>query len=556
MAHSTNLNIREQKGFTYIPVIIIGAGAAGISMGCRLKSELKFDQFRIFDRLSGIGGTWHINNYPGIVRFPTYKIRSIMTVTNVITSTKACDVPTILYSLSIKPNYASKTLFSTGPELVAYFHEVCEHFGITENFQLNSDVSELRWLDNEQLWEATVTRLVPGKGDLSASDRKRQAEQEGYHSVYLHTEKIRAKIVVSAVGGIVEPREFPIDVPGKEDFRGEVFHSSRWNYETGFDGKNVVVLGTGASAAQFVPLLVKEPYNARSVTQLMRSAPWVHPKEQEPGGKEKFAATAPRLLTRWPILGRMLRTIMFVVTEIEYMTAFSESNPQRAARNRRKMQEKYLEHLKQTAPQKYHDILTPDYEVGCKRRLFDAYWLESLHNPKITLKKKTLKSVQPNGVTLVPIEGQEEESIQKEIELIPADILILANGFDIGNWFHPMKVIGRDGHSIQDIWNERLGPQAYQGTAMDGFPNFFILFGPNTATGHSSVILAVENMVTYSLQFIRRILSGDVEVFEVKKHAEIDWTKKLQKEIQKSVFNRGGCTSWYIKDGWNSTAYP
>jgi cation diffusion facilitator CzcD-associated flavoprotein CzcO len=430
---------------------------------------------------------------------------------------------------------------------------VCQHFGILGNIQLNSDVTEIRWLEDEELWEVTVRHLVTGKGDLSASNREKLAEREGYDSVYLHTEKFRAKIVVSAVGGIVEPREFPADTPGAEEFEGTIFHSSRWDETIDFAGKNVVVLGTGASAAQFVPLLTKEPYDAKSVTQVMRSAPWVHPKEKEPGGKEKFAATAPKLFTNWPVLGRIVRTLMFLVTEVEYMTVFSEYNPKRAARNRRKLQEKYLEHMKQTVPSQYHDILTPDYEVGCKRRLYDAYWFQSLHDEKITLKKQPLKRLQAKSVVLGAAGGGLEDG---EEEIVPADIIILANGFDIGNWFHPLSVVGREGRKIHDVWKERNGPQAYQGTAMDGFPNFFILFGPNTATGHSSVILAIENMVTYSLQFIRKILDADVELVEVKKEAEIKWTRQVQSEIQKSVFNRGGCTSWYIREGWNSTAYP
>ena len=143
-----------------------------------------------------------------------------------------------------------------------------------------------------------------------------------------------------------------------------------------------------------------------------------------------------------------------------------------------------------------------------------------------------------------------------QIEL-PADVIILANGFDLSTWLHPLKVRGREGRLLQDVWDERGGTQAYLGTAMDGFPNLFIIFGPNTATGHSSVILAIENMIEYSLQFMQPILSEDVETVEVKTSAEIEWTKAIQHELKNTIWTSGGCTSWYFTEtGWNATAYP
>ena len=140
---------------------------------------------------------------------------------------------------------------------------------------------------------------------------------------------------------------------------------------------------------------------------------------------------------------------------------------------------------------------------------------------------------------------------------VPADVIILANGFDVTTWLHPLKVIGRGGRQLHDVWNERGGPQAYLGAAMDGFPNFFIIFGPNTATGHSSVILATENMVNYSLKFMKPILNGDVRSYEVKKEAEIAYTKDIQEKLKQTVWATGGCQSWYKTDNdWNSTVYP
>lgn len=217
-----------------------------------------------------------------------------------------------------------------------------------------------------------------------------------------------------------------------------------------------------------------------------------------------------------------------------------------------------LDHMHKLTPSKYHEMLTPDYGVGCKRRIFDATWLKGLQDPKIELTTQTLKSIQEHTVTLsagqtYPAKGPIAASDEVEI---PADVIVLANGFSTQKWLHPLKVKGRGERNIVDEMEARGGPQAYQGTAMDGFPNFFMIFGPNTATGHSSVILASENMVKYSLKFIKKILDGDADVIEVKKAAEEAYTADIQDKCSKSVMNSGGCHNWYVHDGWNGTVYP
>lgn len=140
--------------------------------------------------------------------------------------------------------------------------------------------------------------------------------------------------------------------------------------------------------------------------------------------------------------------------------------------------------------------------------------------------------------------------------MIPADIIVLANGYETNQWLHPLDVTGRDGRSLYKVWKERGGAQAYLGLAMDGFPNFFMIFGPNTATGHSSVILASENMVNYTIKFVKYILSGEVKEWEVTERAERNWTNEIQRLLRQGVFG-SGCNSWYVqKNGWNSTVYP
>jgi hypothetical protein len=213
--------------------------------------------------------------------------------------------------------------------------------------------------------------------------------------------------------------------------------------------------------------------------------------------------------------------------------------------------------MKRIVPSKYHEILTPDYSIGCKRRIYDAEWFPSMKNPKMELTTLRPTEVHENSITLGPGVTYPKNSTSQEVREVPADVIVLANGFDMTRWLSPLEVRGTHGQDLVDTMQERGGPQAYLGTAVDGFPNFFIIYGPNTTTGHSSVIMAIENMVNHATNFIKPILNGDVRTVDVKKEAEVRWTTDIQRQLKKTVFQTGGCNSWYFdKSGWNSTVLP
>ncbi|KKA25636.1 Uncharacterized protein T310_0365 [Rasamsonia emersonii CBS 393.64] len=519
-----------KDAYTYYPVVIVGAGESGIAMGCRLKEALGFDQFRIFERQSGIGGTWWINRYPGV----------------------ACDVPAVFYSFSFAQNKRWTTLFPPGSEIAEYLADVCAKYGIVDKIQLNTEVKQLRWLEDEEEWEVTLAHLVPGAGDLSAKERQEKVATEGEHSVYVATEIVRAKIAVSAVGGLVEPKSWPQDIPGIENFEGDLIHTARWKPDVNLEGKDVVVVGTGCSAAQVVPELVNPPYNAKSVTQLMRSPPWVSPHFSEKE-TEIWDRYAPSLIPKIPGLLRLVRFYVFCFVEHTWFQLFANNSYTNKVRPA--VERQYLEFMRKLTPPQYHDMLTPNYQIGCKRRIIGGRWYKSLNHPKIELTSRPLKSVQLKSVTLGPSPNSSADAAE-EVHL-PADAIILANGYETNVWLHPLRVLGKNGKSIHDVWEERGGPQAYLGIAMDKFPNFFMIFGPNTATGHSSVIMASENAVEYSLKFIKPILNGDVSTWEVKEEVERKWTQGVQAALKRTAFHQGGCTSWYKNDkDWNSTVYP
>ena len=222
-------------------------------MGAQLKQQLGFDQFRIFERQSGWGGTWWINRYPGV----------------------ACDVPAAFYSFSFAQNKTWTSLYPPGPEIVKYLDGVCASYGLIDKIQLNTDVTDCSWNESEQVWDITIHTLVPGTGDLSSADRAELLEVGGQQAVYINTEKIKAKTLISCVGALVEPNAWPNGVEGEKDFKGQIFHSARWRSDVDFKDKNVVVVGSGCSAAQFVPELATT-YGAKKVTQVMRKIERAH----------------------------------------------------------------------------------------------------------------------------------------------------------------------------------------------------------------------------------------------------------------------------------------
>jgi cation diffusion facilitator CzcD-associated flavoprotein CzcO len=466
--------------------------------------------------------------------------------------------PAIFYSFSFCPNPTWTTFYPEGREIVKYLQGVCDQYQIVDKIQLNTDVREVKWLESEKVWEITLQHLTVGAGDLSEYDRAHKLKTQGPDSVYIARETIRAKVVVSCVGGLVEPKIWPDTIPGEDKFQGEIFHSARWRYDVDLKDKEVVVVGTGCSAAQFVPRLTKE-YGAKSVTQLMRSPPWVVPRTIPPFGNKGWEKWSPWLNTHVPGFGKTIRNLIAVGAEYDWRLFGSGEWSQK---ERKKLEDELLARMKKIVPKKYHEILTPDYGVGCKRRIFDATWLPGLNDPTIELTTLPLTSIGEKTVTLGPGRTYPDPKITTSSApthevTIPADVIILANGFQTTKWLHPLDITGRDGRKLHDVFDERGGPSMYMGMALDGFPNFFTIFGPNTATGHSSVILASENMVNMSLKFIGPILNGDVVQTEIKRDAQLEWDRDTQGALKKRVWNTGGCRSWYqTAEGWNSTVYP
>lgn len=536
MAHAVDrihqVGADSKNAYTYYPVVIVGAGESGICIGCKLQSKLDCDQFRIFDRRSGLGGTWYANRYPGI----------------------ACDIPAMVYSYSFAQNPKWTQTYPTGQEIVSYLYDVCADYKLLDKIQCDTNVKSVRWLEHVKEWEVILEHLMPGSGDMSTAERRRFEKENPEKPVVLKEEMIRAKVVVSAVGGLVEPKE-PIDLPGRDQFAGKIVHTARWDEKVELKDKNVVVIGTGCSAAQVVTALSKPEAGVKQITQLMRSPPWTTPSFS-PEEKQAFKETMPFRCTYIPGYQRVMRKIIYATVESEWFLLFA---PTEAARQRRQEKRKeLLDYMHRMVPEKYHRILTPDYEVFCKRRVIDDGWFASLQQENVELTARKPKKLGPRHLTLsdelsYPV-GEKDPSGQDRD--IPCDVLVMANGYQTNEWIHPLDVMGRDGQLLSQVWKKQGGAGGYLGAAMHGFPNFFIVFGPNTATGHSSVILASEVMSDYALNFIGPLLRGDTQMAEIKEAAERAYTAEVQRSLKTSVYNSGGAKNWYVSDGWNSTTYP
>ncbi|KAJ5823873.1 Pyridine nucleotide-disulfide oxidoreductase class-II [Penicillium robsamsonii] len=471
-------------------VIVIGAGPSGIALAYTLKHKLGFNDFTFYDKLDGPGGTWRQNTYPGV----------------------GCDVPTLLYSFSFNQNPDWSKELCEGSEILDYMEATVDKFDLRKHMQFGVECISASW-NSQGFWEAQLL------------DIKTQVR-------YTRT----ATVFISAVGGISKPRD--IKFPGMETFNGEVFHTARWKHEFDYHGKRLAVIGNGCSAAQVVPAIAK---NAGSVKQYARSAQWYHERPNR-----KFTSFENWCMRNIPLWERYLRLRLFLSSDSLVATYL----PGPAAENMRAKAERGArQYIYQTAPKKYHQILVPDFPLafyqGCKRRIFDPNYLESLHRSNVELAPVGIDHIDETGITGT-------DGVRTEF-----DAIVLATGFDVQQFVVPMEVYGKDGKSLSQQWLESRGAQAYMGVYVHNFPNFGLLFGPNTFPAHNSVLFASEVQVDYLARtLLAPIIDHRIYSLEVKPTVEYQWVNALQTELKGSVFE-AGCSNWYINThGRNSASWP
>jgi cation diffusion facilitator CzcD-associated flavoprotein CzcO len=410
-----------------------------------------------------------------------------------------CDVPSNLYSFSFAPNPAWSQTFALQPEIGAYLKRVADDFGVRPHVRTHTTVTEAAWDEQARQW-----RIETSCGPLTA------------------------RVLVAGMGGLSEPA-IP-QIPGAEDFAGPAFHTARWDRDADLTGKRVAVIGTGASAVQVVPRI--GPQVAR-LSVFQRTPPWIMPHPGRP--------TRPReraLFKAVPALQKLVRGAIYWGRECYVL-------PFRFHRLSRIPQAMALRHLAAQVPDPaLREQLTPRYEIGCKRILMSDEYFPALQQPNAQLVTDAIERITPTGV--VTAGGVEH----------PADAIVWGTGFRVTDMPYVEWLRGRDGRTLGERWREH-GMQGLRGTTVAGFPNLFMLVGPNTGLGHNSIVFMIESQVAYAMDALRTLDARGAVACDPTPAAQAAFNEIVQRRMRDTVWTQGGCASWYLDaHGRNTTLWP
>lgn len=410
-----------------------------------------------------------------------------------------CDIPSHLYSFSFAPNPDWSRTFALQPEIWAYLRRVTDDFGLRPHLRLGCELEEAAWDEEAGLWRVRTSR-----GSFTA------------------------RILVAATGSLSEP-SIP-RIPGFESFEGAAFHTARWDGEHDLRGRRVAVVGTGASAVQVIPRIQPE---VAQLSVFQRTPPWILP---HPG--RRVRPRERRLFKLLPALQRLLRGGIYWAREtlvLGFMRHRLSRLPRKVA----------LDHLAtQVADPELRRQLTPDYEIGCKRILLSDEYFPALRQPNVELVAEAVTEVRPHGV--VTADGREHE----------VDTIIWGTGFKATEAPAGKLIRGRGGRLLGDVWRED-GMQALRGTSVAGFPNLFLLVGPNTLLGHNSVVFIIESQLAYVMQALGAMDERGAAVLDTRPEAQAAFNESVQKRTRGTVWVDGGCGSWYLDEhGRNTTIWP
>ncbi|MEM1313707.1 MAG: NAD(P)/FAD-dependent oxidoreductase [Pseudomonadota bacterium] len=456
-------------------LLILGAGFSGMIMAMEARKR-GFDDLLILEKADEVGGAWRENTYPGV----------------------ACDIPSHLYSFASHPNPDWSTCYAGGGEIWAYMKDVAKRENLYEIIRFGRVFQSARW-DGDR-W------LVETEGG----------------------ERYAARVLVSGLGALHIPQT--PDVPGLADFPGAHFHSARWDHALDLAGKRVAVIGTGASAVQFVPVIAR---SAAQVEVFQRTAPYVLPRPDGP-----IAPWVRALYRAVPALPRLRRWLIFKVFELRHATFKGD---ERAVKFGLRMWRKALE--KAIKDKDFQQTLTPPYRIGCKRVLSSNDWYPALARDNVRVIPEALASIE--GATLIAGDGTRVE----------ADVVIWGTGFHVTDGLLRLDLRGEGGVPLAQAWSE--GIEAHLGTAMTGFPNLFLLLGPHTGLGHNSVVLMIEAQAEHVGRLLETMRAQGLAAVEPRPKAQAAFETEMDDRLASMVWQAGGCTSWYQDDsGRNPTLWP
>ncbi|GAB2627819.1 NAD(P)/FAD-dependent oxidoreductase [Prescottella soli] len=456
-------------------VIVVGAGISGVGAVIRLQ-RMGIDDVLILEKGDALGGTWRDNTYPGC----------------------ACDVPSALYSYSFAPNADWSRLFAGQNEIREYIERTAAEHRVHERVEFDTELLRAQWDESSRRW-----MLETSNGAFTAN------------------------AVIAAAGPWNQPL-IP-DIPGLDGFTGEVFHSSRWNHDYDLAGKRVAVVGTGASAVQFVPEI------APAVAELhlyQRTAQWVLPKPDT-----ALPAPVRAAMGAAPGASKALRRIQYGIMEalgVGFRNPWMLRVIQQIGR---------VQLRAQIRDPELRRALTPDYTLGCKRLLMSNTYYPALNRPNVEVHANAVREVRGNVV--IGADGGERE----------VDAVIFGTGFHILDMPIASRVFDGHGRSLDDHW--KGSPQAYLGTTVAGFPNAFVLLGPALGTGHTSAFMILEAQLDYLAAAIAAARKAGWTRMEPRPEVQAAFNAEVQQALATTVYNAGGCQSYFLDvNGRNSFNWP
>ncbi|MCG8392245.1 MAG: NAD(P)/FAD-dependent oxidoreductase [Pseudomonadales bacterium] len=457
-------------------VVIIGAGFGGLGMAIQLKAQGQ-DDLLVIEKGHDVGGCWRDNTYPGA----------------------ACDVPSHLYSFSFERHYPWSRRFAPQQEILAYQQYCARKYDLYRHMRFNSEVAEARYLDESGQWQVTLT--------------------DG--------EVITCQTLITATGQLNQPAYPPLS--GIDDFHGPHFHSARWDHDVDLTGKTVAVVGTGASAIQFVPEVAKV---AGKVKLFQRSAAHVIAKPDRAYSKAEHL-----VLKKLPITQTLDRLRIYAANESRVLGFTSLQQAMKL------YEWLFARHLKKSIhdPQ-LREKLTPDYPMGCKRILMSNNYYPALAQEHVEVINHGIESVDQAGLT-------DSTGTHHDV-----DVIIYGTGFKATDFLTPMTITGRNGIGLNQAWQN--GAEAYLGITVHGFPNLFMLYGPNTNLGHNSIIYMLESQIRYILQCLETLEEKNARALEVREGVQASFNADVQDKIRNTVWDKG-CHSWYkTESGKNTNNWP
>ena len=457
--------------------LIVGTGFAGLCAAIQLK-EAGFEDLVLLERGDSVGGTWRDNHYPGC----------------------ACDVQSHLYSFSFEPNPTWSRMFAPQPEILRYLKGCADKYDVRRHVRFNRNVTSMAWDDDSGTWTVRTD----------------------------HGETWTANNVISAIGGLSTPA-IP-DIDGLDDFAGPVFHSADWDHDLDLSGKRVAVIGTGASAIQFVPQIAPK---VESLALFQRTPPWIVPKP------DRAISTAEQaLFKRVPAVQQAARSAIYA--QLESRAAGFVLNP-RLLKLGERMARSHIR--KQIPDRKLRRKVTPDYSLGCKRVLVSNDYYPALARDNVDVVTDGITKLTKTGVRTA------DGALHK------VDVVILGTGFEAQKPFGRGMLVGRGGQDIWDAWSDRLS--AYYGMSIAGFPNFYLLTGPNSGLGHNSMVYMIESQVNMVVDALYRKRRHGWRSIEVTPQAQAECQAAIDAKSAASVWSGGGCKSWYLDEqGRNTTLWP